>query len=172
MHPGLRNAVNVALLLNQPLLLTGAPGSGKTRLADSVAYELDLGTPLKFETKSTSQARDLFYVYDALGRFHKDREGADALSYITFNALGLAILRTLDGNTAGNYLPASQVPKEPRRSVVLIDEIDKAPRDFPNDVLNELVSREAAERDYGVVIRDDGSIDAHATEQLRARQTT
>ena len=63
------DAVNVALLLRQPLLLTGAPGTGKTQLAYSLAYQLGLGEPLKFETKSTSTARDLFYVYDALGRF-------------------------------------------------------------------------------------------------------
>jgi len=135
---GLRDAVNVALLLNQPLLLTGEPGTGKTQLAYSVAWELDFDPPLKFETKSTSTARDLFYVYDALGRFHRDRDTGDALSYLTFNALGRAILRTLPRATAEKYLPPKEVPEAPVRSVVLIDEVDKAPRDFPNDVLNEL----------------------------------
>ena len=135
---GLRDAVNVALLLNQPLLLTGEPGTGKTQLAYSVAWELGFDPPLKFETKSTSTARDLFYVYDALGRYHKDKEGATVRAYITFNALGKAILRTWELDEAREYLSANELPKAPGRSVVLIDEIDKAPRDFPNDVLSEL----------------------------------
>lgn len=135
---GLRDAVNVALLLNQPLLLTGEPGTGKTQLAFSVAYELGFDPPLKFETKSTSTARDLFYVYDALGRYHKDSETTSALSYITFNTLGKAILRTWDPKKAAKYLHGDELHKEACRSVVLIDEIDKAPRDFPNDVLGEI----------------------------------
>ena len=67
---GLVDAVNVALVLGQPLLLTGEPGTGKTQLAYSLAAELGLGEPLKFETKSSSVARDLFYGYDTLSRFH------------------------------------------------------------------------------------------------------
>src|SRR5262245_119332 len=57
-------AVNVALLLGQPLLVTGEPGVGKTALAYSIAAELELGRPLKFETKSTSTAADLFYSFN------------------------------------------------------------------------------------------------------------
>src|SRR5450759_2143186 len=57
----LRDAVNVALALGQPLLLTGEPGTGKTQLASSVAYELNLPAPLVFNTKTTSTAQDLFY---------------------------------------------------------------------------------------------------------------
>src|SRR5579863_2478254 len=64
------DAVNVALVLGRPLLVNGEPGTGKTHLAYSIAWELGLGEPLKFETKSTSTARDLFYTYDVLGRFH------------------------------------------------------------------------------------------------------
>lgn len=135
---GLRDAVNVALLLNQPLLLTGEPGSGKTQLAYSVAWELGFGEPLKFETKSTSSARDLFYVYDALGRYHEERKTTQAVDYITFSALGIAILRTRERSLSEKYLPAEHLPESPMRSLVLIDEIDKAPRDFPNDVLGEL----------------------------------
>src|SRR5689334_18755170 len=66
---GLADACNVALLLGQPLLLTGEPGTGKTQFASSLAWELGLDSPLKFETKSNSQARDLFYTYDSLRRF-------------------------------------------------------------------------------------------------------
>src|ERR1700722_6060158 len=62
--PGLRNAVNVALSLGQPLLLTGEPGTGKTQLAFSVAYEFGLPDPLVFNVKTTSSAKDLFYQYD------------------------------------------------------------------------------------------------------------
>lgn len=136
--PGLRDACNVALLLRQPLLLTGEPGTGKTQFAYSLAWELHLGEPLKFETKSTSTARDLFYTYDALRRFQDSQSGirAGALSYISFQALGKAILRTWEREELPEELRFEHT--DPCRSVVLIDEIDKAPRDFPNDILNEL----------------------------------
>lgn len=138
---GLVKAVNVALLLGQPLLLTGEPGTGKTQLAYSLAYQLGLEEPLKFETKSTSTARDLFYIYDSLGRFHaaqlgeKDKPSVD---YLTYNALGKAIILTNPVETVKDYLPSDFSYTEPRRSLVLIDEIDKAPHDFPNDILNEI----------------------------------
>lgn len=139
--PGLIDAVNVALILGQPLLLTGEPGTGKTQLAYSVSWELGYGDPLIFETKSTNTARDLFYAYDTLGRFHAAqlREGSlKSLDYITYNALGSAILRANSRNAVEQWLPKRFDHDGPRRSVVLIDEIDKAPRDFPNDLLNEV----------------------------------
>jgi MoxR-like ATPase len=140
--PGLTDAVNVALMLGQPLLLTGEPGTGKTQLAYSLAHELGLGTPLTFETKSTSTAGDLFYTYNALARFHAAQSGEGsrrALDYITYNALGIAILRASSAESVAALVPDGVVQgAAPRRSVVLIDEIDKAPRDFPNDILNEV----------------------------------
>jgi MoxR-like ATPase len=138
--PGLVDAVNVALLLGQPLLLTGEPGTGKTQLARSVAYELNFGCEV-FETKSTSTARDLFYYYDMLGRFYAAQTGVGSqrpLDYITYNAFGLAILRSNPEEAVRDLLLEGFVHGGARRCVVLIDEIDKAPRDFPNDLLNEV----------------------------------
>ncbi|MGH7454286.1 MAG: AAA family ATPase [bacterium] len=144
---GLRNAINVALALGQPLLLTGEPGTGKTQLAGSVTYELGLPAPLVFNTKTTSTATDLFYQYDALRRFQdaQIKEQADGKridldpeKYIIYQALGLAIFLSMPPDKANPYLPDNLRNKGPIRSVVLIDEIDKAPRDLPNDVLYEI----------------------------------
>lgn len=137
---GLRDAVNVALVLGQPLLVTGEPGTGKTQLAWSIAYELELPPPLVFNTKTTSTAKDLFYRYDALRHFHdvniiKDESKVRPIEgYITYEALGLAI-KSAQGCEGE---PTQAAPTAPPRSVVLIDEVDKAPRDFPNDILNEI----------------------------------
>ena len=138
---GLRDACNVALLLGQPLLLTGEPGTGKTQFAYSLAWEFGLGTPLKFETKSDSVAQNLFYIYDALKQFQDIQSnvaGNTALDYITYQALGLAILKSCEYKDVKDIVPKEFSSFEPQRSVVLIDEVDKAPRDFPNDLLNEL----------------------------------
>jgi len=136
-EPGLINAVNVSLMLDKPLLLTGEPGTGKSQLAYSLAWELGFGEPFKFETKSTSTARDLFYTFDAVGRFraHNDQ---DTLSFLTYNALGKAILFANDESAVRKIMPLGMAHGGKRRVLVLIDEVDKAPRDFPNDILNEL----------------------------------
>jgi MoxR-like ATPase len=116
-------AVNTALIVEQPLLVTGEPGTGKTALAWSVASELGLGPVLDFHTRSDHQARDVLYEVDHLMRFyhaqiHDERASKPEL-YVRWNALGEAI-RSAD------------------QRLVLIDEIDKAPRDFPNDLLDEI----------------------------------
>jgi MoxR-like ATPase len=137
---GLVDAVNVALLLGQPLLLTGEPGTGKTHLAFNLAWEFNYGCEV-FETKSTSTARDLFYYYDTVGRFYAAQTGGGSqrpLDYITYNALGLAIIRSNPEENVRDLLPPDFKHGGARRSVVLIDEVDKAPRDFPNDLLNEV----------------------------------
>src|ERR1051325_1877163 len=95
---GLRDAVNVALALGQPLLLTGEPGTGKTRLAASLAYELNLDSPLVFNVKTTSAAQDLFYRYDSIRHEHAlqfEETERPINQFINYGALGLAILRTL-----------------------------------------------------------------------------
>jgi len=139
--PGLVDAANVALVLGQPLLLTGEAGTGKTQFAYSLAWELGLEAALKFETKSTSAARDLFYTYDALKRFQDVQSGLkpeSVLPYLTYQALGIAVLRSRARGEIKDLIPEDFPKGEKLRSVVLIDEIDKAPRDFPNDILNEI----------------------------------
>lgn len=124
------DAVNVALSLGQPLLLTGEPGTGKTQLAYHLAHYFQLKQPIVFNVKTTSSANDLFYKYDALKHFQYNQVNTDSLSneqiednFIEYQALGKAI------NIA---------VKQKKRSIVLIDEIDKAPRDLPNDILGAI----------------------------------
>jgi MoxR-like ATPase len=138
---GLVDAVNAALILGQPLLVTGEAGTGKTQLAYHLAYHTGLPEPLKFETKSNSTAKDLFYFYDYLRHFQAAQSKQGSISnkdYITYNALGLAILYTKPYEAIEHLVSKDFKHCEPTRSVVLIDEVDKAQRDFPNDILNEV----------------------------------
>lgn len=150
---GLVHAIQVALTLDKPLLVTGEPGTGKTQLAYHLAWALGLAAPLKFEATSTMEAKDLFYTFDTLGRFHAAQEGGGSVNpsqFVTFQALGRAIVHSLDSalalpapliarfaeNTEAS--PDNHVDAWGQRSLVLIDEIDKAPRDVPNDLLNQI----------------------------------
>src|SRR4051812_44262074 len=142
---GLRHAVNVAIALARPLLITGEAGTGKTQLAYRMAYELtpDTPRPLRFQTKARAEASDLFYRYDALRHFQdvhvNQNKTVTARQFIRIEALGIAILRACaDREHANSYLPEEMRVAAPVRSVVLIDEIDKAPRDLPNDLLGEI----------------------------------
>lgn len=155
---GLHNAVNVALALGQPLLVTGEPGTGKTQLAASIAWELGLPL-LEFHTKTTSVAVDLFYRYDSLLRFQDAQDPSkgrlDIDRYITYEALGKSILLTKPQEEVRKYLPGKLPELGPTRSVVLIDEIDKAPRDLPNDVLNEIEKMQFTVKETGVTFEAD-----------------
>ncbi len=146
--PELAAAVDTAITLGMPLLLTGEPGSGKSSLAKSVAWEV-LGeheVPLQFTVKSDTRANDLFYRFDTVGRFHASNmpDGdTTAHHFINFQAMGKAILQAKPIETVKQLLKDDrQITKihngTQQRSVVLIDEIDKAPRDVPNDILVEI----------------------------------
>jgi MoxR-like ATPase len=165
---GLRDAVNTALLLDQPLLLTGEPGTGKTQLAEKLALELGLQL-FKFETKSTSVAQDLFYSFDHVARFQAaqvsdDKAALDPLCFVEFGALGKAVVQSLAPDDARKLFRPDTLPlwyRGPCRAVVLIDEIDKAPSDFPNDALNEI------ERHYFRVREVQGGLEVKAATRQR-----
>lgn len=134
------DAIKVALLLRKPLLVTGEPGTGKTDLGRYLAWKMNF-LFFQFDAKSGSASRDLYYTYDSLGRFQASQSGekTEPRHYIHFNALGEAILQSIElSESVQHLLPPDFLHQGPRQSVVVIDEIDKAPRDFPNDLLNEL----------------------------------
>lgn len=155
----LARAVNVALTLAMPLLVTGEPGTGKTDLAYRVAHELKLGAPLRFDTKSSSQAADLFYRFDHVRHFSRSQVHAlqqlpapDAREFVQYHALGDAILRSRKAADIANLVPHTEGWDGPRQLVVLIDEIDKAPRDFPNDLLSQIERLEFSVPELGTTL--------------------
>lgn len=128
LEDSVRIAVETALELGEPLLVTGEPGTGKTQLAYYLAYKLGCGEPLRFQVKSNSLATDLLYQFDAVKYFHAGRPSPT-------DALARAPLDPRQFLTRGVLWRAIE---SARPQVVLIDEIDKAPRDFPNDLLQAL----------------------------------
>jgi len=118
----LESAVNCAVVLERPLLIRGEPGTGKTLLAEAVSEALAMPL-LRWNIRSTTRAQDGLYVYDTVQRLYDSRFGDkdvnDISQYIKLGPMGHAF----NAN---------------ERVVLLIDEIDKADVEFPNDLLNEL----------------------------------
>ena len=120
--PDLMLAVNAAITLQRPLLIKGEPGTGKTMLAEEVAAALNMPL-IQWHIKSTTKAQQGLYEYDAVSRLRDSQLGdskvKDIANYIVKGVLWQAFEQTEPG-------------------VVLIDEIDKADIEFPNDLLREL----------------------------------
>jgi MoxR-like ATPase len=116
------DAVNAALVLRRPLLVTGPPGAGKSSLIYRVAFELGLGPVLVWPVNSRTTIESGLYDYDAIARLRDQNLGAaeakDIGRYISLRALGTVLLPS------------------PRPRALLIDELDKADPDLPNDLLN------------------------------------
>ena len=133
----LRVAVNAAIVLERPLLVKGEPGTGKTVLAREVANAL--GAPLiEWHIKSTTKARQGLYDYDAVSRLRDSQLGDERVKDI------------------GNYIRRGKLWEAfeaPARPILLIDEIDKADIEFPNDLLQELDRMEFFVYETGEVVK-------------------
>jgi MoxR-like ATPase len=171
--PEHKRAIQVALLLRQPLLLTGEPGVGKTQSARALARALEVRYD-RFDVKSTTTGRDLLYSFDDVARFrdasiarvkdkNEEEHGEDVIpglaKYVELSALGRAIVlsagadtpihtnvsrKVLLGTATGEgpitlreVFPTAFYQAAQAQSLVLVDELDKAPRDTPNDLLVE-----------------------------------
>ncbi|MDM8522031.1 MoxR family ATPase [Desulfococcaceae bacterium HSG8] len=132
-------AINTAIAVGEPLLLTGEPGTGKTQVAYYAAYKLNLEPVIHFQVRSDSIAKDLLYHFDTVRYFHdahlrRQDELPDKNNYVEPRALWEAL--------------ESEGPR-----VLLIDEIDKAPREFPNDLLHESDKMEFKILETGKIVR-------------------
>jgi MoxR-like ATPase len=118
----LQLAVNAAITLEKPLLIKGEPGTGKTMLAEELAKSLDANL-IQWHIKSTTKAQQGLYEYDAVSRLRDSQLGDEKVHNI------------------GNYIIKGklwQAFDAEKRTILLIDEIDKADIEFPNDLLLEL----------------------------------
>lgn len=133
----LRLAVNAAITLQRPLLVKGEPGTGKTQLAQELAHALDTRL-LAWHVKSTTKAQQGLYEYDAVSRLRDSQLGVEGVEDVS---------RYLRRGKLWEAFEAEQ------RVVVLIDEIDKADLEFPNDLLQELDRMEFHVYETGQTIR-------------------
>lgn len=140
--PAMETAINTALAVGAPLLITGEPGVGKTQSAYYAAFKLGIEPLLHFQVKSECTARDLLYHFDAVRYFHDanvrkdDQQSLNKTDYVEKRPLWEAI--------------TSPTPR-----LLLIDEIDKAPRDFPNDLLHEIDRMEFTVSETQQTVRAD-----------------
>ena len=137
--PDLTTAVNAAIVLERPLLVKGEPGTGKTVLAEEIAR--GLGAPLlTWNIKSTTKAQQGLYEYDAVSRLRDSQLGDPRVSEI------------------GHYIRRGKLWEAftaPERPVLLIDEVDKADIEFPNDLLTELDRMEFHVYETGQTVKAD-----------------
>jgi MoxR-like ATPase len=130
-------AVNAAITLQRPLLVKGEPGTGKTELARQVSAELNMPM-IEWHIKSTTRAQQGLYEYDAVSRLRDSQLGDERV------------------NDVANYIKRGklwQAFTAEQRSVLLIDEIDKADIEFPNDLLQELDRMEFHVYETGETVR-------------------
>ncbi len=120
--PDLQLAVNAAMTLQRPLLIKGEPGTGKTMLAEEVAAALNMPL-LQWHIKSTTKAQHGLYEYDAVSRLRDSQLGEEKVANIANYIIKGVLWEAFESD---------------RPAVVLIDEIDKADIEFPNDLLREL----------------------------------
>ncbi|MDI3417129.1 AAA family ATPase [Streptomyces luteolus] len=173
--------INAALYLRRPLLVTGAPGAGKSTLAHAVAHELGLGRVLQWPVVSRTELKDGLYAYDAIGRLQdtqldahragRSRSGAARVRGTGRPRPGSSPAAARGRSDIGRYirlgpLGTALLPSRKPR-VLLIDELDKSDIDLPGDLLNVMEEGEFAipeleriagrdGRDQVVVLSDDG----------------
>ena len=135
--PDLTLSVNAAIMLEKPLLIKGEPGTGKTELARQVAKSLNLSI-IEWNIKSTTKAQQGLYEYDAVSRLRDSQLGDERI------------------NDVQNYIKKGKIWESfaaDEKTVLLIDEIDKADIEFPNDLLQELDKMEFHVYETGKIVK-------------------